>query len=104
MTSPLTAGERRRSQVCSTEVIVVLAPAGPVDLRCGDAPMVGPDGPTVQSSGVPGNDTAGTAMGKRYTDAGGTVELLCIKPGAGELSIGGEPLGFKEAKPLPASD
>jgi hypothetical protein len=46
----------------------------------------------------------GTQIGKRYVDAGGTVELLCVKGGQGSLSIGGVPLQLKDAKPLPASD
>lgn len=47
---------------------------------------------------------AGTKMGKRYVNASGTVELLCVKPGQGSLSINGAALQLKEAKPLPSSD
>ena len=43
-------------------------------------------------------------MGKRYVDAAGTVELLCVKPGKGTLAADGVALLLKEAKPLPASD
>ena len=32
------------------------------------------------------------------------MEILCTKAGAGTLTIGGRPLGAKEAKKLPASD
>lgn len=46
----------------------------------------------------------GTNMGKRYVDEAGTVELLCVKPGKGSLSIGGVALQIKDAKPLPSSD
>ncbi|KLL95143.1 hypothetical protein NJ76_29595 [Rhodococcus sp. IITR03] len=45
-----------------------------------------------------------TALGKRYTDAEGTVELLCTTPGTGALAVDGVPLSLKTAKPLPASD
>ena len=46
----------------------------------------------------------GTLMGKRYVDAVGSFELLCVKPGKGTLAVNGTPLQLKEAKPLPASD
>ena len=43
-------------------------------------------------------------MGKRYVDAGGQYELLCVKPGKGSLAVDGVALATKDAKPLPASD
>jgi hypothetical protein len=43
-------------------------------------------------------------MGKRYVDASGSAEFLCVKPGKGSLSIDGVALTTKEAKPLPSSD
>jgi hypothetical protein len=46
----------------------------------------------------------GTKVGKRYVDADGTVELLCVKAGKGSLSIGGSALQIKDSKPLPSSD
>jgi hypothetical protein len=46
----------------------------------------------------------GSLMGKRYVDAAGAVELLCVKPGEGSLALGGVALQPKEAKPLPSSD
>jgi hypothetical protein len=47
---------------------------------------------------------AGTLIGKRYVDAGQTVELLCTASGAGTLTCDGTPMALKAAKPLPASD
>jgi len=44
------------------------------------------------------------ADGKRYVYAAGSIELLCVKPGQGSLSIGGVALQVKEAKPLPSSN
>lgn len=98
------AGARLRSAVCETEVIVVAAPGEPVVLRCGGHAVLphgedGPDGLSVE----PGFDE-GTALGKRYTDDAGTLELLCTKAGAGSLSIADTPLQLKDAKPLPSSD
>jgi hypothetical protein len=46
----------------------------------------------------------GTLIGKRYADEDVGLELLCTKAGDGSLTIGGEPLALKDAKPLPSSD
>lgn len=100
----LKTGARLRSQVCVTEVIVVRAGSDEVDLRCGGHPMLDlsetPAGGLVAPAGFEG----GTALGKRYVDGTGTVEVLVTKAGAGTLSIGDTPLDLKEAKPLPSSD
>ena len=97
-------GARFRSAVCATEVIVVRANGSDVDLRCGGAPMI-PQSEQRDPDATPDPDFAGgTAMGKRYADEAIGLELLITKPGAGSLSIGSEPLGLKDAKPLPSSD
>jgi hypothetical protein len=103
---PLKPGSRLRSQVCTTEVIVVRPPADDIDLTCGGAPMV-EVGSEVAEGGTPapGLDS-GTLLGKRYTtdDAEGTLELLATKGGDGTLAAGAVALVLKEAKPLPSSD
>lgn len=90
-----------KSTVCDTEVLLVKAPAAGI-LACGGAPMV------AERSGEKGAIDPGfaesTKMGKRYTDATATLEVLCIKPGAGSLSFDGVALQPKVAKPLPSSD
>lgn len=99
----LTIGSRWGSAVCETEVIVVKAPAGPVDLRCGGAPVV-PLG-TARGDAAPSADHAnGTLIGKRYAADEVGLEVLCSKGGAGSLSIGDVPIEQKDAKPLPSSD
>lgn len=100
----LNAGSRLRSTVSDTEVIVVRSGDEDIDLRCGGQPMVplGEEPPAGLS--LEPAFTEGTAIGKRYTDATGDLEVLCTKPGAGSLSIGDELLVLKEAKPLPSSD
>jgi hypothetical protein len=99
-------GLRLRSQVCTTEVVVVRPPAEDIDLTCGGEAMV-EVGSEVESGKTPaaGLDT-GSLLGKRYTtdDAAGTLELLVTKKGEGTLAIGTVPLVLKDAKPLPASD
>jgi len=100
----LSPGSRLRSPVCDTEVVVVRSPADDIDLRCGGHPMV-PLGeePPADLALDPAFEE-GTTLGKRYTNAGGDLEILGTKPGAGSLSVGDEVLVLKEAKPLPASD
>ncbi|HVV75796.1 MAG TPA: hypothetical protein VHC43_07140 [Mycobacteriales bacterium] len=103
---PLKSGQRLRSQVCTTEVIVVRVPADDLELSCGGAPMV-ELGTEVAAGGTPAPGLAdGTLLGKRYTtdDADGTLELLVTKGGDGTLAGNGVPLVTKESKPLPSSD
>lgn len=100
----LKPGSRLKSTVCTTEVIVVKAPSGDVEVTCGGAAMADP-ATAGDPSGEPAADAAdGTQLGKRYVDADETIELLCTKAGAGSLAVGGAALSLKEAKPLPASD
>ncbi|MGW1739230.1 hypothetical protein ACWCPQ_10510 [Nocardia sp. NPDC001965] len=97
-------GTRLRSQVCSTEVIIVRAADSLDDLRAGGVPMVPIDGGAANSGGSPQAGFAdGNLIGKRYVDDDG-AEVLVTKAGAGTLSVGTTPLAVKEAKPLPASD
>lgn len=100
----LKAGGRIRSAVCATEVMVILAPQGEVDLTCGGTPMV-PLG-TEPPAGASISDAAkgGTQIGKRYVNEAGDLELLCTKPGEGSLALAGSELTIKGAKPLPSSD
>jgi hypothetical protein len=99
----LKPGGRLKSAVCTTEAIVVKAPAGDVDVRCGGVSMIAPDA-TADGGSVSPDHSGGSLLGKRYVDADETIELLCTKAGEGSLSIGDVALGLKEAKPLPASD
>jgi hypothetical protein len=107
MISPMATlrpGTRLRSLVCSTEVVVVRAPAGEIALTCGGQPMLTPDDPRKADAAPGGADGEGTLLGKRYEDADAGVELLCTKAGAGELAVDGRALVIKGAKPLPSTD
>jgi len=94
-------GTRLKSAVCDTEVMVVKAQGEGV-VACGGAPMAA-DRPASLGALDPAF-AAGTQMGKRYVDEAGTVEMLCVKPGKGSLSLNGVALVLKDAKPLPSSD
>ncbi|HEY6624658.1 MAG TPA: hypothetical protein VIX85_12540 [Acidimicrobiales bacterium] len=100
----LKTGVRLKSAVCDAEVIMVRAPRGYVDLRCGGHPLI-----EMTASGVPGMPISqghgeGSILGKRYTNDETGVEVLCVKGGSGSLSVGDVPLAVKGAKPLPSSD
>jgi hypothetical protein len=102
---PLRPGVQLASTVCGTRVIVVRAPAGASPrIACGGRPMVDASAATPSEKPAPAAGDAGTLLGKRYVDAGGTLELLCTSPGTGELTCDGAPMTVKAAKPLPASD
>lgn len=103
MSPELKAGVRLQSTVCDTQVAVVRADVTHIDLRCGGQPMVALGEHRGDGSPTPGFDE-GTQIGKRYVDAGESIEILCTKPGDGSLSVGDEPLVVKGAKPLPSSD
>lgn len=93
-------GTRLKSAVCETEVMIIKAGVGTIE--CGGLPMV--DERTGGLDVINPDFSGGTMIGKRYTDAAATFELLCVKPGNGTLSVDGKALQIKDAKPLPASD
>ena len=101
----LKAGQRLRSQVCTTEVIIVRAPTTETELACGGKPMVDvSETVDANTTPAPGLDT-GSQMGKRYrAPEGSSLEVLVTKAGAGTLAVGGTPLAFTATKPLPSSD
>ncbi|MCK0516749.1 hypothetical protein [Williamsia sp. DF01-3] len=99
----LKAGVRLRSQVDSTEVIVVKPPTGEDGLGCGGHPMI--EVSQTPAEGLMPEPGEGTQIGKRYTSASDDqLEVLVTKAGTADLSLGSTTLAKKEAKPLPASD
>jgi hypothetical protein len=100
----LKAGTRLKSSVCDTQVVVVKAPPGDVDLTCGGAAMVPIDADVVAGGAVDEAHAAGTLLGKRYADDEVGIELLVTKPGKGSLAVGGQDLPVKQPKALPSSD
>ncbi len=43
-------------------------------------------------------------LGKRYKDEESGIEVLCIKPGDGNLSVGARPMELMQPKVLPSAD
>jgi len=99
----LKAGTRLRSATDTTEVIIVRAPTGDVDVRCGGTPLLPID---AEPSGEPIQEGfgEGSLLGKRYADEDLGLEILCTKGGPASLSVGADVLAVKGAKALPASD
>lgn len=100
----LKPGSRWKSAVCDTEVVVVRPPKEAATLECGGYQM-GPHGePKPEGKEIHEDFAEGSQAGKRYADEETGMEVLCTKTGKGTLTIGGRPIGAKEAKKLPASD
>lgn len=97
-------GSRLYSAVCTTELIAVKAPTDDVELTIGGAAAADTAADRDIARGAAAGFDGGAAMGKRYVNAAGTLELLCTKAGKGVPALAGELLQLKDAKPLPASD
>ena len=100
----LKPGSRWRSAVCDVEVVVVRPPKTAATLECGGYPMVPHAQPRPEGKTIAEDFAEGSQAGKRFADEETGMEVLCTKAGAGTLTIGGRPIGAKEAKKLPASD
>ena len=100
----LKPGLKLKSAVCDTQLIVIRAPAGDIDLRCGGASMLAGDAAAPEGATLAPDQAGGMLVGKRYTDAEEKIELLCTKGGKGSLMADGVALGIKTAKALPSSD
>ena len=98
----LSAGKRLKSAVCTTEIMVIAAPDGDIELSCGGSPMVEGDG--ANGGSVDPAHAEGTAIGKRYVNSDGSLEVLCVKAGPGSLSSDDAALAVKDAKKLPKTD
>lgn len=100
----LKPGSRWKSAVCDTEVVVVRPPKAEATLECGGYAVIPHAEARPEGKAVAEGFADGSQAGKRYADEETGMEVLCTKSGAGTLTIGGRPIGAKEAKKLPASD
>jgi len=100
----LKTGTRIKSAVCATEAMVIAAPDGDVEVSCGGVAVIDIGAEAPAGAEISPDASKGTALGKRYVNEAGDLELLCTKPGEGSLGANGELLSLKEAKPLPSSD
>jgi hypothetical protein len=98
----LKSGAKLKSVTCEVQVMIIRGPPGEHELSCGGAPMTGPA--DEGSAALDADKAEGTAMGRRYVNGDETLELLCVKGGAGTLYLDGVKLEPKQAKALPSSD
>jgi len=101
--STIKPGTRLKSVVCDTEVMVIKY-SGDADISCGGTSMIDAKADAPEKGTINEAFSDGSLVGKRYVDADDTMELLCVKPGAGSMSVGDVPLVEKSAKSLPSSD
>ena len=95
-------GMRLNSVVCSGQAMVIKGVD--VTVTCGGAPMI-PHDQTAGGTAEPNPEHMFKCLiGKRYVNTDGTIELLCIKAGAGSFGVDGQMLLGKETKKLPSSD
>ncbi|MCS6948487.1 MAG: hypothetical protein NZM12_12815 [Steroidobacteraceae bacterium] len=88
--------------MCTTEVVVLKAPAVDGELCCGEVPML--DFKAERAATIRATGTATTLLGKRYGDDISGLELLCTRGGDGALTFDGRALVVRAVKPLPSSD
>ncbi len=100
----LRPGQKLHSAVSDVQVIVVRAPADEVELGCGGAPLLDEGQEADAGAALDASLGDGPRLGKRYADDELGLELLCNRAGDGALTVGGEVLAVKGAKPLPSSD
>jgi hypothetical protein len=101
----LRTGARLRSQVDTTEIIIVRVPSHEVNLTCGGHPMIDVKAEPEAGLALDPALSTGTPVGKRFSLADDpSLEVLVTKGGDGTLADGATPLILKEAKQLPSSD
>ena len=103
-TIELKPGSRWRSAVCESEVVVVRAPASPVTLCIGGSPVLASGAAPPAGLRLDEALAGGTTLGKRYADNVSGLEVLCVRPGAGAITVDGRPAALIAPKQLPASD
>ena len=95
----LKPGLRLKSAVCDAEIMVIKAMKGN-DLTCGGVTMA-----EQQEQGEANQEQMhGCLIGKRYVNENETIEVLCVKSGAGSIYYNGVELITKDTKKLPSSD
>lgn len=98
----LMPGTRLKSTVCTTEIMVITAPPDEIEITCGGQPMS--QGDAGNGGSVHQDHAEGSVIGKRYTNEGGSLEVLCVKAGEGSLWAGGAAMKVKDATKLPKTD
>lgn len=98
----LRAGTRLKSQVDSTELLVVRAPGTNTVVYCGGRPMLEQTHADATDSAPAGAESGN--FGRRFHASDRQLEVLVIKSGSGELTADAEPLVAKEPAPNAAGN
>ena len=98
----LKAGKKLKSSVCETQIMIIKGIPGVHELSCGGLPMI--EVAEAGSGELDPSKAEGTIIGHRYVNVGESLELLCVKGGAGTLFLDAVKLVPKQAKALPTSD
>jgi hypothetical protein len=75
-------GTKLKSTVCDAEVMIIRCGEGIIE--CGGSAMS--ESKPETAGDISADHASGLLMGKRYVDAAGTFELLCVKPGKGSMA------------------
>lgn len=100
----LKPGMRVHAADSTAELVVVKAPGGDVDLRCGDAAMLPGVGTGTAAAGGADGEEEQVVVGKRYANADASLLLLATKGGKGHLVADGVALEIQDPRALPSSD
>lgn len=100
----LKVGQSLASAVDTTTLVVLRPVQGDVTLTCGGVPMSEGKAASGNGASIDPAHIGGAVMGKRYVDEASGLEVLCTKPGQGQLALEGTVLAIKGAIPLPSSD
>jgi hypothetical protein len=94
------AAQVGKRYIAASGAELIVTKGGDGALQDGDTPL------NIKEDGPPATGSNGTdvALGKRYASADGSVEVLCIKPGACELRYNGAPMELMQPKVLPSAD
>jgi hypothetical protein len=94
---PAQVGKR---YIAASGAELIVTKGGDGTLQDGDTPLnIKEEGPPANGSGA-----GEVALGKRYASGDGSVEVLCIKPGAVDLKYNGAPMELMQPKVLPSAD
>jgi hypothetical protein len=94
---PAQVGKR---YVAASGAELIVTKGGDGTLQDGDTALnIKEDGPPAAGAG-----SGEVALGKRYSSPDGTVEVLCIKPGAVDLRYNGAAMELMQPKVLPSAD
>jgi hypothetical protein len=94
------AAQVGKRYIAASGAELIITKGGDGTLQDGDTPLnIKEEGPPATGAG-----TGAVVLGKRYASADGSVEALCIKPGALDLRYNGDPMELMQPKVLPSAD